>query len=147
MLHSPLAGTAGVLAALGLLAIPLRHLTSHGQPLPAHVNPAGPTKLVATPAVLRLQLLTPARSIRVTTEDGASLLHLTNVAPGESEHDASLPLRDGNLDVLLEADLGDSPSDTAVFLTVLPDGREQQTRYAIGNGTLREPLRYAWHEP
>ncbi len=144
-LHSPLVGTVGVLAALGLLAIPLRHLTSA---TPAHPLPAAPSRPTAadtTPALLRLKLLTPARSIRVHTENGETLLDLTNIAAGESEHDASLPLHDANLELLLEADLGDNPSDTAVFLTIMPDAYEEQTRYVIGSGKLDEPLHYDWH--
>ena len=145
-LHSPLAGTAGVLAALGLLAIPLRHLTSR-EPTPAtHATPAKPLPVDTTPAVLRLKLLTPARAIRVTTETGAILLDLTNVAAGESEHDARLPLDDGQLDLLLDADLGDDATDTAVFLTIMPDGLVDETRYVFGSGSVHEPLRYDWHE-
>ncbi|MCX6877167.1 MAG: hypothetical protein NTW21_25660 [Verrucomicrobia bacterium] len=144
ILHSPLTGTAGVLAALGLLAIPLRHLTTTS---PVRLAAACPTADAATPAVLRLKLLTPARSIRVTAGDGGTLLDLTNVAAGESEHDTAITLRRGVLDLLLAADLGDSPSDTALFLTVMPDAREAQTRYAIGSGTRLEPLRYEWREP
>lgn len=145
--HSPLTGTAAVLATLGMLAIPLRHLTS-AAPLPhaAPVHATTPAATATTPAVLRLKLLTSARSIRVSTDTGAIVLDLTNIAAGESEHDAALPLRDGELELLLEADLGDSPSDTAVFLTVMPDARVAQTRYAIGSGTLSDPLRYDWHD-
>ena len=148
ILHSPLAGTAGVLAALGALAIPLRQLTSAGPPPSSHV--AAAQALVAnndTPVLLRLKLLTPARSIRIKTEDGKTRLYLTNLVAGESEHDVTLPLADGRLDLMLEADLGDSPSDTAVFLTVMPDAREEQTRYLIGRGTLAESLRFDWHQP
>ena len=147
LLRSPLAATAGVLATLGMLAIPLRHLTSTTPPPPAApAHRAAAAATATTPAVLRLKLLTPARAIRLTTEAGTVLLDLTNVAPGESEQDASLPLADDTLDLLLEADLGDSPADTAVFLTVMPDAREAQTRYTIGSGTLTAPLRYTWHD-
>jgi hypothetical protein len=144
-LHSPLVGTVGVLAALGLLAIPLRHLTSATRAQPIQVDPARPAAAPATPAVLRLKLLTPARTMRVDTEDGVTLLDLTDVPAGESEHDARLPLHDGNLDLSLEVDFGDDALDTAVFLTVMPDAYEEQTRYVIGRGKLDEPLRYDWH--
>ena len=143
-LHSPLVGTVGVLAALGLLAIPLRHLTSA---TPAHPLPAAPSRPTAadtTPALLRLKLLTPARAIRVTTETGAILLDLTDVAAGESECDSALPIHHDALELLLHADLGDSPADTAVFLTVMPDGREAQTNYLLGRGSLIQPLRFNW---
>ena len=144
-LHSPLVGSFGALAALGLLAIPLRHLTSATPAQPIQVGSTHPTAAPTTPAVLRLKLLTPARSIRVHTENGVTLLDLTDSPAGESEHDASLPLHDGNLDLSLEVDFGDDPSDTAVFLTVMPDAYEEQTRYVIGRGKLDEPLRYDWH--
>ena len=144
ILHSPLAGTAGVLATLGLLAIPLHHLTSN-RPPPAPPLIAQPLAADAlTPAILRLKLLTPARSLRLTTEDGAILLDLTNVAAGESECDSALPIHHDALELLLHADLGDSPADTAVFLTVMPDGREAQTSYLLGRGSLGQPLRFNW---
>jgi len=145
MLHSPLAGTAGVLAALGLLAVPLHRLTSARPTPPAPRVAAKPSADRLTPAVLRLKLLTPARSIRLRTEAGATLFDLSDVAAGESEYDASLPIRNEALELLLEADLGAGPSDTAVFLTVMPDAREGQTRYIIGNGALTQPLRFNWH--
>jgi len=146
MLHSPLAGTAGVLAALGLLAVPLLRLTSARPSPPAQRSAAKPSTDDLTPAVLRLKLLTPARSIRLKTEVGGILLDLTDQAAGESEYGTSLPIRNDALDLLLEADLGDAPSDTAVFLTVMPDGREGQTRYTIGSGALTQPLRFNWHQ-
>jgi hypothetical protein len=147
ILNSPLAGTAGVLVALGALAIPLRQLTSAGPPPQSRVAAAQVSAANdSTPVLLRLKLLTPARSIRINTEDGKTQLDLTNLAAGESEHDVALPLADGRLDLMLEADLGDGPSDTAVFLTVMPDAREEQTRFIIGRGTLAEPLRYDWHQ-
>ena len=74
------------------------------------------------------------------------MLDLTDVAVGESEFDASLPIRNEALDLLLEADLGPAPSDTAVFLTVMPDALEGQTRYIIGSGLLTQALRFAWHQ-
>jgi len=147
MLHSPLAGTAGVLVALGVLAIPLHHLTSNRLPPVPQRAALPPSADAPTPAILRLKLLTPACAIRLTTEDGTRLLDLTNVPAGESELDASLPLHHDMLDLVLEADLGDSAADTAVFLTVMPDAREAQTRYAIGSGSLTEPWRFNWQQP
>ena len=144
-LHSPLTGTAGVLAALGLLALPLRHLTSAPPAQPRRVAPAVPAAGAAIPAVLRLKLLAPARSVRLTSEAGKVVLDLTNVTAGESEHDALLPLHDGMIDLWLKSDLSDSPADTALFLTIMPDAYEGQTRYVIGSGTLDETLHYDWH--
>ena len=147
LLHSPLAGTAGVLATLGLLAIPLHHLTSKRPPSAAAQIAPPPAADAPTPAMLRLKLLTPARSLRLTTEDGTVVLDLAGVAAGESESDAVLPIRHDTLELLLTADLGDSPADTAVFLTVMPDAREAQTRYVLGSGTLAQPLRFDWQQP
>jgi hypothetical protein len=141
-LGSPLAGTAGVLAGLCLLVIPLRQLTS-APPL----RPAVPTELSVTemPAVLRVKLLAPAKRLLVKTTDGEILLDMPSAPAGETEHEVVLPLADGGLDLALTADFGGSLSETAVFLTVLPDGLEELTRHAIGSGMLEETLRFEWH--
>lgn len=143
-LGSPLAGTAGVLAGLCLLAIPLRQLTSAPPAKPS--APMEPS-LTEIPAVLRVKLLAPAKRLLVKTPDGAVLLDMPEPSAGESEHDAMLRFDDGGLDLVLSADFGGIPAETAVFLTVMPDGREEQTRYATGSGLLEETLRYEWrHE-
>jgi hypothetical protein len=142
MLNSPLTATVGVLAGLGLLAIPLRQLTT--------APPAPPSALTAAPAgtetaaLLRLKLLTPAALVRLKTEDGRVVLELTDVPAGESEHDTTLPIHQGRLDLMLEAELDASTTDTAVFLTVMPDARQEQTRYLIGTGIVAEPLTFDW---
>lgn len=141
-LGSPLAGTAGVLAGLCLLAIPLRKLTSAPPAQPAVLTENSAEEI---PAVLRVKLLAPAKRLLVKTPDGAVLLDIPQPPAGESEHDAVLHLDDDGLDLVLSADFGDMPSETAVFLTVLPDGHEEQTRYATGSGLLEETLRYEWH--
>jgi hypothetical protein len=140
-LGSPLAGTAGVLAGLCLIAIPLRKLTS--------APPVPPTVLTETsaaeiPSVLRVKLLASAKRLLVKTPGGAVLLDMPQPPAGESEHDTVLHFDDGGLDLVLSADFGDSPAETAVFLTVMPDGREEQTRYATGSRLLEETLRYEW---
>lgn len=142
-LASPLAGTAAVLAALALLAIPLRHLTSAAN-APALPNTAAVATPGNIPAVLRLRLLAPAKQLVLKTAAGQGLLDMREVAAGESEHDVVMPLADGGLDVLLRADFGASGPVTAVFLTVMPDGYEDQTRYAIGTGLIEQALRYDW---
>ena len=141
-LGSPLAGTACVLAGLFLLSIPLRQLTS----APA-APPAGPreTSVTEIPAVLRVKLLAPARRLLVKTTDGNILLDLPQPSAGESEHDATLSLDHGAIDLVLTADFGDSPAETAVFLTVMPDGLEDQTLYTTGSGLLEETLSCEWH--
>ncbi len=140
-LASPLTGTAGVLAGLCLLAVPLRKLTSAAS---AARDPAPARCAKEIPAVLRLKLLAPARSVRLTAGDGVVLLDLTAPSAGESGHDAVIPFAEGGLDIVLRADFGDGTSETAVFLTVLPDGYEEKTCYATGAGLLEETLRYDW---
>ena len=50
-----------------------------------------------------------------------------------------------NVDIVLSRTSAIRQSETAVFLTVMPDGREEQTRYATGDGVVEETLRYEWH--
>jgi hypothetical protein len=138
-LATPLAGTAAVLLGLGLLAVPLHRLTS--APPAAQVKVAA-VSASAIPAVLRLRTLAPASSLALKTIDGKILLELRDLAPGESEHDAVIPFNDGGVELHLVADFADT--ETAVFLTVMPDGYEDQQRHAIGSGRIEETLRYEW---
>lgn len=149
MLHSPLAGTTVVLVALGALAIPLYRLTSNDDaPSPSlTATSAAPADQAATPALLRLKLLAPAVSIRIRSADGTTLLTLDHPPAGESEHDAALSLTSGRLDLTIEADLGEQPSDTALFLTVMPDALDPQTRFLIGTGSLTESWTLTWPAP
>ena len=63
---------------------------------------------------------------------------------GEEEADVQLLLLDDALELRVEADFGDESHETALFLTVLPDGIEEQTHYLIGSGSLDEILHYEW---
>lgn len=140
---SPLAGTAGVLAGLCLLAIPLRQLTTARHPLapPASAAVEAPAGIHA---VLRLRLLAPATRVVVITAAGVTLLDRRGLGAGESEHDALIPRVAGGLDLRLQADFSAGGAETAAFLTVMPDGYDDQTRYGIGRGRIDEPLRYEW---
>lgn len=142
---SPLAGTAAVLAALALLAIPLHRLTSS---TPATSRPAEPKPAPRPdhiPAVLVLKLLHAADSITVRTADGESLWQLAPAPAGESELDAQIPFPDRQTELTLEARFG--TAETAAFLTVMPDGHDEQTRFLIGSGTASELLTYSWNRP
>ncbi|MDP3849682.1 MAG: hypothetical protein Q8Q59_04205 [Luteolibacter sp.] len=143
-LASPLTGTAGVLAGLCLIAIPLRRLTS-AAPVAAVQAPSAVVSAAEIPAVLRLKLLAPARHLTLKSTDGIILLDKPSLPAGESGHDVALRLIDGELDIELHADFGDHAAETAVFLTVMPDGYEEQTRYVTGGGLMDETLRYDWH--
>ena len=143
-LGSPLAGTAGVLAGLCLLSIPLRQLTSAPPVSASSVQESHSSEI---PAVLRIKLLAPAQRLSIKTPEGKVLLDIPQPPMGESEHDVLLRFADGDIALVLTADFGNSAAETAVFLTVMPDGREEQTRYAIGSGLVEETLRYDWqHE-
>lgn len=141
-LASPLTGTVGVLTGLGFLAIPLRHITS-AKPV---VTPHAAVVVESAreiPAVLRLKLLAPAEHVIVETTDARKLIDLTNQAPGESEHDVTIPFQDGKAELSVRIDLGGT--ETAAFLTLMPDGYEDQTRYVTGTGEVTETLNYDWH--
>ena len=144
-LASPVTGTVGVLACLSVLAIPLRHLTSAAQDPQV---PAAPTATAVREihAVLRLRLLAAAKRLVVKTADGKDLLDSRDLAAGESEHDVVVPFADGGVDFRVRADFGAGGAATAVFLTVMPDGYDEQTRYVIGTGLIEEWLRYEWRD-
>ncbi len=139
---SPLAGTGAVLATLGLLAIPLRQLTS-ARAVPAPVAAAPAVSPKETPAVLRLKLLDAVTKLTIAGPDGRLLLDTGPLPAGESEHDAVIPFEHGIAELTLHADAGDE--ETAVFLTVMPEGLEDRTLWLAGSGTLEETLRYEWH--
>jgi hypothetical protein len=93
-------------------------------------------------AVLRLKLLAPAKHVTVEDAKGSKLIELADASAGESEHEVQILLENGHADLTLSADFGDAES--AAFLTVMPDGREDQTRYLIGSGDTSETLTFAW---
>ncbi|MBC8127008.1 MAG: hypothetical protein H8M99_07680 [Gloeobacteraceae cyanobacterium ES-bin-144] len=143
-LTSPLAGTAGVLVGLCLVAIPLRKLTS-AEPVTLVKTEVKKSSSSEIPAVLRLKLLVPAKHVIIKTADEKILLDARDLAAGESEHDAVIPFTSENLTLILKADFGGSQAETAVFITLLPDGYDEQTRYTTGNGLLEDSLTYEWH--
>jgi len=138
-LASPLTATAGVMAALALISIPLIRLTSAVTVAPPS---ASADDIRASNAVLRLRTLVPISQISIRDADGTRLLRLKNTAAGESEHDVALPIQHGGLD--LELAVSGATAETAVFLTVMPDGREELTRHSIGSGDFKEVLHYEW---
>ena len=139
---SPLFGTAGVIAGLALIAIPLRHLTA-ARPVELVVRPETQEKQGKTPAVLRLKLLDPVSRLRIETVDGEAVLESAAMPAGESEHDVQLPLHGGMADLRVSLAAGDA--ETAVFLTLMPDGHQDRTLYLTGAGTLEETLHYEWN--
>jgi len=142
---SPLFATAVVLAGLGLLAVPLHRLTSATPaPAPAAGSVAASGEI---PAVLRVKLLAPAREFRLETAEGKVLMETAPLQAGESEHDVAVTLDHGVLEIMLRAQFADAAAETAVFLSVLPDGHEERTCFATGAGVIEEPLRFTWPHP
>lgn len=139
---SPLFGTAGVVAGLALIAIPLRQLTS-AKPVERVLIAEAPASGGETAAVLRLKLLDPVRDLKIQTPGGAVLLESAAMAAGETEHDVLLPLQGGMADLKVSLNAGDG--ETAVFLTLMPDGHEDRTMYLTGSGPLEETLHFGWH--
>jgi hypothetical protein len=138
--------TGIVLAGIALLAVPLHRLTS--SPVPASAAPSALPAAAgtesATPAVLRVRLLAPARSLRLSGADGRVLWDAANLPAGESEYDATLGAFSGTLDLQAQADFGNLSGDTALFLTVMPDGREERQAHAIGGPIVSAALHFEW---
>jgi hypothetical protein len=141
-LTSPLAATAGVIAGLAILAVPLRQVTS-ATPVAAPPSAEAPAT-TEVQAWLTLKLLAPADSVTLETATGKALWKLAETPAGDVETRISLPLQDDGLDLTLTVDFGDESDETAAFLTIAPDGLEAQTRHAIGSGLIEEPLDFTW---
>jgi hypothetical protein len=150
-LSSPLAATAVVLAILAALAIPLRKLTAERVVSSVSVptveisgNSHGHGHVHEFPGVLRVRLLDAAESLQVRTVEGVVLWEAANLGAGEHEVDADLLLIDDALELFVKADFGVGSRDTALFLTVIPEGVEEMTHYAIGSGSVEEVLHFEW---
>jgi hypothetical protein len=145
-LQTPLAGTAFVLAGIGVIAIPLHRLTSATKAqAPAATQAPVVTDDETLPAVLRLRLLDAAKRVVISDASGAVLWDLADAVPGETEHDVGIKLSGHELELGLRVEFADGENESAAFLTVMPDAHEEQTSYAIGRGQVEETLRYEWH--
>lgn len=143
ILTSPLAATAGVLTGMALLALPLRQLTSTSPQAGQPIALAPDTRNIV-PAWLTLKLLASAKSVSLKTPDGKSVWQLHETPAGDVETRLDLPLDSGGIDLTLSADFNDTTTETAMFLTIAPDGLEEQTRHAIGTGHLERSLGFSW---
>lgn len=146
--QSPLLGTALVALALGLLAIPLHRLTAKQDPVTGAGNSSGPPPAAAgdsMPCILRLRALAPLRDVELLDRNGKAIFHHKQLEAGETEWETPLAWHDGEIDLQLIAEAADQ--ETAVFLTVMPDGYEERTAYAIGSGRIDEELHFEWNHP
>jgi hypothetical protein len=110
-------------------------------PVPTAV-PTAASNVVRT--WLKLKLLTPAKSMTLSNPAGDVIWKLAETPAGDVETDIELQLVEGTLDLTLHVEFGDQAGETAVFLTLLPDGLEEQTRHAIGSGSIEESLHFSW---
>lgn len=74
--------------------------------------------------------------------EGGVLYRSERYEPGETEVDVEIPLEHDSVEIRVRADAG--AKETALFITLLPDGLEESTAYAIGSGSLDETLHFHW---
>lgn len=142
---SPLFGTAMVLVVLGLLAIPLQRLTgSERGRLPSAVAEATQTPTTTTPALARLRLLREARSVELRSDEGQLLWKAENLPAGETEAEIQVEIIHDEAVLHLRAEFPDDGTDTAVFVSVFPDGLEERSAHAIGGASFEERLVFTW---
>lgn len=143
--RSPLLGTALVLVALAVVAVPLHRLTAHGSKAVGNPTVETTTESETTRTVLRIRALDVLHNFEIRTTKDELVYRAETMEPGETEADVDILLEKESVELHLGARAGDK--DTAVFITLLPDGREERTAHAIGSGTIEETLRFAWeHE-
>jgi hypothetical protein len=140
--RSPLLGTVLVLAALAGLAVPLHRLTARGGDAISRATAEMETESGHIRAVLRVRVLDTVKDWEIRTSQGKLLHRADLLEPGEVEEDVDILLENDQLELLVSAQTGDK--DTAVFITLLPDGHEERTAYAIGTGSLEETLHFHW---
>ncbi len=143
--RSPLLGTALVLIALAVLAVPLHRLTAGGGKTVSEPIAETKSESETTHAVLRIRVMDPLQDLAIRTAQDMVLLQSESMEPGEVEKDVEILLENNGIELHLSTRTGNK--ETAVFLTLLPDGLEERTAYAIGSGALEESLRFDWeHE-
>jgi len=136
-----------VVAVLASLSVPLRRLTGDrpavSQSRVADTVVEGGDERIA--GVMRLRLLAPANSLEVATTEGDVLWRVDRLEAGEHERNVAFRADGGVLEVFVGVEFDEPEADTALFLTVLPDGVEEMTRYAIGAGRIDDLLVYEWN--
>lgn len=137
-----------VCIALAALAIPLRSLT-------VNRAPSAPTRsqMAIDPAIdqnsittrIHLKLLAPAASFELSDVGGHVLWQTNHLPAGDHSHTIMMPLPpDGYWECFVTADFLDLASETALFITLTPDGMDEQSRFAIGTNRIDEVLDFQW---
>jgi hypothetical protein len=142
--RSPLLGTALVLMALTALAVPLHRLTARSGEVirEAAADPALHSE--TTRAVLRIRVLDTLEDVEIRASDDRILHQAKILEPGEVEADAEILLENNKIELHVTAQAGEK--ETALFITLLPDGHEESTAYVIGSGALDETLLFHWEQ-
>lgn len=140
--RTPLLGTALVLGSLAVLAVPLHRLTARSGETPPEAIAESKTHSETIRTVLRIRVLDPLEDVVIRTSEDRILHQAETMVPGEVEEDVEILLEEDEFELHLSTRSGEK--ETAVFITLLPDGHEERTAYAIGSGTWEETLRFHW---
>lgn len=143
-LGSPLIATGVVVVGLWGVSYPLRRLTS-GVESVVRVSPVekrGEEEKLH--AVIRVKHFEKIRSLRVSDERGLVVLEVKDLEAGEHEYDVTMRIHERMVEWKLGVEMEDGGGETAVFMTVMPDGMEDRTNYVIGEGMIEELIRYEW---
>lgn len=144
-LDTPLVATAVVLLICGSLVHPLWRLTHDDGQKPEVTAPVVHLDQKIG-AVLRVRTLKKLSEIQVHDGRGALVWSARDLDAGENEYDIQIGM-DKVVDLKVRVVFSEGSEESAVFLTVLPDGYEDRTRYLIGSGEVEETLSYDWpHE-
>lgn len=139
---SPLVGTVAVFMALGILSLPLRRLTQTQASLQVKEVKASDS---GVHGVLRIKVLKKMKRVVFRSLSGEMWFEMKDLEVGEHEKDFELRLEEGVLTGRVEVDFGDHQQESAIFVTVMPDGYEERTCYVIGAGEVVETMRLVWN--
>jgi hypothetical protein len=141
---SPLRATMVAALLLAAAAVPLAKLTGRAEAPQPSAEPSIP-RTGSLPCVLRLRTFDPLENLSLRAADGTLLFSTSTLPPGETEHDITLPIIDQEAALHLRAHAGSK--DTAVSVTLLPDGLEDKTLWLDGTGGVDGTLRFDWNPP
>lgn len=140
---SPLVGTMAVLIALGILSVPLRRLTQSEAISPQVIEVKSTDSRVH--GVVRIKVLKKIDRVVFRGLNGEICFEMKDLEMGEHEKDCELRLEGEVLTGRVEVDFGAHEQESAIFVTVMPDGYEERTCYVIGAGEVGETIRLVWN--
>lgn len=144
-LTSPLVATFSVLFTLGVLAVPLKRLTSQDRPQPVKMA-RETTKTSLTATWVQVKWLAEVADLRLATLDGRVLWEIGESGAGQADFPAELPIVDGGLELRLSANfVGDLES--AVFISLAPDHLEERSAHLLGMNEVTGVVSFEWPPP